>query len=224
MHLARALVAMAAAAVAAAATYELEVQHAYGHAAPFAARGALEVAPGAPKHKMLKASPAEVELDASALAALLAADGLYRVRLRRAGGTWVGGSIRACDLAAAELKEELGVTLNARGDPIALAFKAARGVGACPTPEEATLATTAAPVLDVVAQIIPVQAKVAKPPGGMGTPLPRGGGGGSSQDNPHAEPQKPKSFLMKYWHILLPLALLLLTTSEPEPPKKEKAS
>ena len=115
MHLARALVAMAAAAVATAATYELEVQHAYGHAAPFAARGALEVAPGAPKHKMLKASPAEVELDASALAALLAADGLYRVRLRRAGGTWVGGSIRACDLAAAELKEELGVTLNARG-------------------------------------------------------------------------------------------------------------
>ena len=42
----------------------------------------------------------------------------------------------------------------------------------------------------------------------------------SAHTNPHAgADEKPKSFLMKYWHILLPLALLLLTTGE-DPPKK----
>ena len=34
----------------------------------------------------------------------------------------------------------------------------------------------------------------------------------------------PTSFFRKYWHIILPLALLLLTTGEPEPTKVTKVA
>ena len=74
-------------------------------AAPFAPRGTLEITPSAPRHKMVKFAPARVELapNASAVGALLASDGFYRLRARSLGGAgpWASASLRACDLALA---------------------------------------------------------------------------------------------------------------------------
>ena len=221
-----------------AGAFVVEVEHAMGATAPFHPRGVLEVSPTSPRHKMVKFVPASVAVtgaNASALGGLLAADGFYRVRMRRggSGGPWATASLRACDLAAAEFEEEVGVSLSAVGEVIALAFAngRAQGRGGCAgsLPEAGVeLSSTATVTTDSVAQVIPVQAKVGKPPAGMGevlTDAPKGRAGGGGEGAAGEEPRPPKGFMQKYWHILLPLALLLLTTKEPEPEsvKTEKA-
>ena len=219
------LLAFAAAALAAVAqAYPVAVEHAFGAAAPFAPRGTLEITPSAPRHKMVKFAPARVELapNASAVGALLASDGFYRLRARSLGGAgpWASASLRACDLAMADFREDVAVSLSARGEVVALTFGNARAGGrgcAAALPEGAALEATATVSTDAVAQVIPVQAKVGKPPSGMGEVLTDAPAGRGGAEGGQAEPQKPKSFLAKYWHIILPLALLLLTTKEPEP-------
>ena len=111
------------------------------------------------------------------------------------------------------------MALDARAiDVVALAYRNARLEGRCdagaPGPD-AALTSSAAPALDAVAQVIPVQAKVARPPSGFGSVLPRDGGArpGGAPRAPRAPTRsgrrRPRSSA-KYWHIILPLALLLL--------------
>ena len=216
--------------VAFAQAYEVTLEHAFGASAPFAYRNTLDVNPSSPKSKMLKFSPASVavsEADSSALTGLLSSDGFYRVRAR-SGSSWVTASIRACDLARADFKEDLGVVLSARGDVVALNFNnlkaTSRGCDATLPAEALEITSTATPQMDTVAQVIPVQAKVGKPPSGMGEILRDGPGerGPGGEVGPDGEKAPPKGILQKYWHILLPLALLLLTTKEPEPESVKK--
>ena len=49
---------------------------------------------------------------------------------------------------------------------------------------------------------------------------------GQYVSRPGADEERPPptSFFRKYWHIILPLALLLLTTGEPEPTKVTKVA
>ena len=59
--------------------------------------------------------------------------------------------------------------------------------------------------------------------------LPRDGGarpGGATPGAPGADEERPPPtpFFRKYRHIILPLALLLLTTGEPEPTKVTKVA
>jgi hypothetical protein len=217
------------AATATAAPYPCEVQHAYGAAAAYAPRGVLAVDPERADHKKLEFAPMAhplVGANATAFADLMKADGVYRLRIRRAGArAWASASIRACDLAASGFAEDLSVQLDARGDVVALALRNARlaGCDAGAPAEDAALTSAAAPALDAVAQVIPVQAKVPRPPSGFGSVLPRDGGerlgapGGAAPAGEHKERPPPTSFFRKYWHVILPLALLLITTSEPQP-------
>ena len=221
------------AATAAAAPYKCEVQHAMGAAAAFARRATLTVDPERANHNKLKFAPDKLPLigaNATNFAELAKADGVYRIRVRREGAKkWASASIRACDLAASSYAEDLSVQLDARGDIVALAYRNARleGCDASAPGPDAALTSSAAPALDAVAQVIPVQAKVARPPSGFGSVLPRDGGarpGGATPGAPGADEERPPptSFFRKYWHIILPLALLLLTTGEPEPTKVTK--
>ena len=221
------------AATAAAAPYACEVQHAFGAAAAYARRSTLTVDPERANHNKLKFAPDSMPLvgaNATAFADLVKADGVYRIRVRREGArAWASASIRACDLAASNYEEDLSVALDARGDVVALAYRNARldGCGDAPGPD-AALTSSAAPALDSIAQVIPVQAKVARPPSGFGSVLPRDGGArpGGAPGAPGADEERPPptSFFRKYWHIILPLALLLLTTGEPEPTKVTKVA
>ena len=222
------------AATAAAVPYKCDVEHAFGAAAAFARRATLTVDPERANHNKLKFAPDTMPLvgaNATAFADLAKADGVYRIRVRREGArAWASASIRACDLAASNYEEDLSVALDARGDVVALAYRNARLDGCdagAPGPEDA-LKSTAAPALDAVAQVIPVQAKVARPPSGFGSVLPRDGGArpGGAPGAPGADEERPPptSFFRKYWHIILPLALLLLTTGEPEPTKVTKVA
>ena len=144
-------------------------------------------------HNKLKFAPDSLPLigaNATAFADLAKADGVYRIRVRREGArAWASASIRACDLAASGYEEDLSVALDARGDVVALAYRNARLEGCdagAPGPEDA-LKSTAAPALDAVAQVIPVQAKVARPPSGSGS-APRDGGA-----RPAAPPRAPRA-------------------------------
>ena len=157
---------------AAAAPYKCDVEHAYGAAAAYARRATLTVDPERANHNKLKFAPDSMPLvgaNATAFADLVKADGVYRIRIRREGArAWASASIRACDLAASNYEEDLSVALAARGDVVALAYRNARLDGCdagAPGPEDA-LKSTAAPALDAVSQVIPVQAKVARPPSG----------------------------------------------------------
>ena len=221
------------AATAAAAPYKCDVEHAYGAAAAYARRATLTVDPDRANHNKLKFAPDTLPLagaNATAFADLAKADGVYRIRVRREGArAWASASIRACDLAASGYAEDLSIQLDARGDVVALAYRNARldGCGDAPGPD-AALTSSAAPALDSIAQVIPVQAKVARPPSGFGSVLPRDGGArpGGAPGAPGADEERPPptSFFRKYWHIILPLALLLLTTGEPEPTKVTKVA
>ena len=223
------------AATAAAAPYKCDVEHALGAAAAYARRATLTVDPERANHNKLKFAPDKLPLigaNATAFADLAKADGVYRIRVRREGArAWASASIRACDLAASDYEEDLSVALDARGDVVALAYRNARldGCDASAPGSDAALTSSASPALDAVAQVIPVQAKVARPPSGFGSVLPRDGGarpGGATPGAPGADEERPPptSFFRKYWHIILPLALLLLTTGEPEPTKVTKVA
>ena len=224
-----------AAATAAAAPYKCDVEHAFGAAAAYARRATLTVDPDRANHNKLKFAPDKLPLigaNATTFAELAKADGVYRIRIRREGAKkWASASIRACDLAASSYAEDLSVQLDARGDVVALAYRNARleGCDASAPGPDAALTSSASPALDAVAQVIPVQAKVARPPSGFGSVLPRDGGarpGGATPGAPGADEERPPptSFFRKYWHIILPLALLLLTTGEPEPTKVTKVA
>ena len=77
--------------------------------------------------------------------------------------------------------------------------------------------------------VIPVQAKVARPPSGPGSVLAarrRRAAGRRHPGAPGADEERPPptSFFRKYWHIILPLALPTNTTGEPEPTKVTKVA
>ena len=224
----------AVALAACASALELQVEHAFGAGAPFSLRGSLlEVTPAAPKSKLVKVVPETLAIvgeNATKLAALLAADGFYQIRARSPGCAWATASIRACDLARAGYAEALSVSLSARGEVVALAFANGKAsAGGCAdlvVPEGGVeLVSSAVPALDAVVQVVPVVTKAAKPPSGMGEVLRDGGAGGAGAGGGARDPDaKPKGLLARYWHVLLPLALVLLTTKEPEEPaKKDKA-
>ncbi|KAJ1456535.1 hypothetical protein M885DRAFT_517312 [Pelagophyceae sp. CCMP2097] len=219
-------VLVACASAAPAVTRSVALEHSFG--GEYAARGSVELTAGATKAKMAKVK-GEVVLDGAdgeAFQALILNGGFYRVRARAdgEGARWVVAAVRACELQRAAFAEELALQLDASGNVVGLSFgglqrtpKACSEAKALPL----TFATTATAALDAVAQVIPVQTAVAKPPPGVGHAIRALGGERPEGDDSIPEDEKPnKSFLMRYWHIIVPVALLLLTSKDAPPDDK----
>lgn len=172
------------------AAHVFSVEHSYGGG--FAPRGEITL-----DQRKLKVS--EAALNSSFLE--LIPDGYYRVRV---GGA--STSIRACELVALNMEESFELQLDAAANILSISYKNVPPTADCQAPASLDLTSTATLSLDIIGQIIPVQVQ-GKPPPSFADAL--------KEDKPQG-PVK-KSFFARYWHIIIPIMLILLTAKAPEP-------
>lgn len=220
-------------------------EHSFGLDLPFEPRGTLDLVPISGTRSTLALSD-DLTLSPGqrdAFAALLAADGLYRTRVRsRLGGggdgdEWVVASMRACDLVKAGFKEELKVLLDAHPSHPAVASldyrapqthlsraKDCRAAGALPdTVRFSSSATAVSATPGQTLAVSPTDGAAANggaPPGVPPAMVQRAAANGKD-GAPGAQPPQNKSFLMKYWYIILPAMILLMSPPPAEEPRPD---
>eukprot|EP00617_Octactis_speculum_P015688 CAMPEP_0185745644 /NCGR_PEP_ID=MMETSP1174-20130828/4046_1 /TAXON_ID=35687 /ORGANISM="Dictyocha speculum, Strain CCMP1381" /LENGTH=313 /DNA_ID=CAMNT_0028419801 /DNA_START=14 /DNA_END=955 /DNA_ORIENTATION=+ len=213
--------------------FELEHSITGGH--EFSARGLIEVVTSPlTRQKSIRFSE-RLELtyeERHALADMQEIDGFYRIRMRSCTSPtcpYVMAAIRVCELIRSDFKEELKLLLDGNGNILSLEYHAPASkrspLSATPKPFKCSAVTLserilftsyASLMLSTPAQLIPLQPPAAQspPPGMPGIPGMMGGPGGGKD----GKPQSPQGILRKYWYIVVPLVLILITSTG-EPPE-----
>jgi len=210
-----------------------ELEHSLNEGASFSARGTLVITPGASRSKMAAIAGGPVRFageNATQLVALCydQTKGAYRLRARAAGAPpdepWVSTSVEACDLFALGFAEDLEAHVDARVNLLSLSYKnLVAGITPPPRPSsrEFELSSSASLALDVVAQIIPIQVQAAKPPAGAEVLLADAEhnreSGEPALGDENRKPKAKQGFFARYWHVIIPVTLIVLT-AKGEPP------
>lgn len=181
------------------------------------------------------------------LDALVESNGLYRLKLvDEETGRSVLASVPSCEVRKSNFREEISLTLGYNGDLLSVSYIPLVSSLALPCHELPPLSTieddvkqklsfhtTVKYTTGTQASSLPIVMPQMKPPPGLSwmkrqgksSTMPQSTDSTSpnSKESPFYDPEKDgkkhESFLMKYWYIILPLAIITFLTPE-EPPQQ----
>jgi len=163
---------------------------------------------------------------------------MYSVRVvdEQGSGGMAMASVPGCDVRRANFREEISLTLGHTGDILSISYTplvsplapACRSLSALSSAENAStdlkFTTTVNYETATSGMSVPLVLPQTRPPPGLQFyPRKDGSGQGGKTGIPGVDEDKPqnKSFLMRYWYIILPAAFLVLTGGvEEEPPQQ----
>lgn len=156
---------------------------------------------------------------------------MYSVRVvdEQGGGSVAMASVPGCDVRRANFREEISLTLGHTGDLLSISYTPlvsplAPSCGSLSTlfsednpSTELKFSTTVKFETATSGMSVPLVLPQTRPPPGLNFyPRKDGAGPGGKTGIPGVDQDKPqnKSFLMRYWYIILPLAIMSLTGGE----------
>lgn len=211
-------------------TFTIDVEHGFGNERSFTKRSTLKV-------YNIEGMPPKVESvnniikdgDLEGFKQILQNNELYKIRMRSdprdSSSLYVQAAIPACKLQETGFKEDITLQLSDSGRIVGIIYTspAIHGIGrTCDSkkvPSPLQLKTKVKIADKVVAQTVPLQAVGPRP-----AHLSRVDLGASVDGSDPAAKAKSQSFIMQYWYIVLPIAIIALMGGGEEPPKKEGAS
>jgi len=203
---------------------ELELQHAFG-AGAWGPRGKLTLSVDMEQKKIsLKFDSPTYEFGAEELAAFkeqVGNDGFYRVRLRSSSEEegWMVASIPACSLVASRFRENFRFHIDKNGSLLGLDYLPQVNTKDCSTADlgAVKLLSKASASLPQDALSIPkntvaltgagqvTAAKIASATAAAAN------GEAPPADEEEGEKEPEQSYIRKYWYILLPVALMIMS-------------
>jgi len=210
-------------------TTRFELEHSLTQGRGFSSRGTVVVETSTTTRQRLLRLDEKLTLtdqERESVRELIETNGLYQVRLRSSASNssspYVLAALRICDLVKSGFKEEIKLLLDSTGAVLSLEYRAPAGVFSakreCSNPNSlpstVAFSSAVAHLLPTPAQQISIQPPNTPPPPGMQ---------GVKATNPDGTPmqgeQKQPGILRKYWYIILPLALMILTSGAEPPPQ-----
>eukprot|EP00566_Odontella_aurita_P015788 CAMPEP_0113529738 /NCGR_PEP_ID=MMETSP0015_2-20120614/2556_1 /TAXON_ID=2838 /ORGANISM="Odontella" /LENGTH=278 /DNA_ID=CAMNT_0000428393 /DNA_START=148 /DNA_END=984 /DNA_ORIENTATION=- /assembly_acc=CAM_ASM_000160 len=160
---------------------------------------------------------------------------MYSIRVvdESGGGSAAMASVPGCDLRRANFREEISLTLGHTGDlvsvsytplvsPLAPSCRSLAALSSVDSSTELKFTTTMKYETATSVMSVPLVLPQTRPPPGLSFYSRKDGTApGSKTGMPGVDQDKPqnKSFLMRYWYIILPLAIMSLTGGEEPPPQ-----
>lgn len=164
---------------------------------------------------------------------------MYSIRVvdEQGGGSVAMASVPGCDLRRANFREEISLTLGHTGDLLSISYTplvsplapSCKSLSALSSeddpPTELSFTTTSVEFSTATSGMsVPLVLPQTRPPPGLSFyPRKDSGGQGTKTGIPGLDQdnQQSKSFLMRYWYVILPVAIMSLTGGGEEEPQQE---
>ena len=212
-------------------TLTFEVEHAFGESESFTKRADIGIRVVGDTPKVISRGEHQIPSEMiEGFKELLGRNGLYKIRMRadpsNSSSPYVQASIPSCKLQNSAWKEDI-VLHFASGDIfpsttlVGLGYASPISAGIARTCDPKKIAsnlpfkTKISVAEKSVAQSIPLQAKGPRP-----VHLSKSDLGAAAVDSDKPGGSQRQSFLMQYWYIILPIAVIALIGGGEEPKKK----